>query len=84
MGKKIVSGYMKLGLSNDKTVENPSSSSTALLSNTAVPPTTTNSVASQPPHMSTVPQKVSKPSNMKKLYAQASKSNCLLKVEDIL
>ena len=84
VGEKIVPGYMKLGLSNDKTVENPSSSSTALLSNTAVPPTTTNSVASPSPHTSTVSQKVSKPSNIKKLYAQASKSNCLSKVEDIL
>ena len=75
---------MKLGLSNDKMAENPSLSSTALPSNTAVPPTTTNSVVSPPPHMSIVPQKVPKPSNMKKLYAQASKSNCLSKVEDIL
>ena len=84
MGEKIVPRYTKLGLLNIKTVENPSSSSTTLLSNTAVSPTTTNSVAPPPPHTSTVPQKVSKPSNMKKSYAQASKSNCLLKVEDIL
>ena len=84
VGEKIVSGYTKLRLSNIKMAENSSSSSTTLPSNTAVPPTTTNSVAPPPPHMSMVPQKVPKPSNMKKLYAQASKSNCLLKVEDIL
>ena len=84
VGEKIIPGYMKLGLLNDKTAENSSSSSTALLSNTAVPPTTTNSVASPPPYTSTVPQKVPKPSNIKKSYAQASKSNCLLKVKDIL
>ena len=84
VGEKIIFGYTKLRLSNIKMVENSSSSSTTLPSNTAVPPTTTNSVAPPPPHTSMVPQKIPKSSNMKKLYAQTSKSNCSLKVEDIL
>jgi len=83
VGEKIVSGYIKLGLVNDKTAEKSSLSSTSLPSNTAVPLPPTNSVITPPPQTSVVPQKVPKPSNMKKLYAQASKSN-LSKVKDIL
>ena len=83
MGEKIVPRYIKLGLVNDKTAEKSSLSSTSLPSNTAVLSPPTNSVTTLPPQMSVVPQKVSKPSNMKKSYAQASKSN-LSKVEDIL
>jgi len=83
MGEKIVPEYMKLGLVNDKTAEKSSLFSTSLPSNMVVPPPPTNSVTTPPPQMSVVPQKVPKPSNMKKSYAQASKSN-LSKVEDIL
>jgi len=50
----------------------------------AVPPPTTNPVATPPLLTSVVPQKVSKPSNMKKSYAQASKTNFSSKIEDIL
>jgi len=75
---------MKLGLLNDKTAEVSSSPSTSLPLNTAVPPPTTNPVATPPLPTSVVPQKVPKPSNMKKLYAQASKTNLLSKIEDIL
>jgi len=84
VGEKIVPGYMKLGLLNDKTAEVSSSPSTSLPSNTAVPPPTTNPVATPPLPTLVVPQKVPKPSNMKKSYAQASKTNLLSKVEDIL
>ena len=83
VGEKIVPGYMKLGLANDKMAEKSSLSSTSLLSNMVVPPPPTNSVTTPPPQALVVPQKVPKPSNMKKLYVQASKSN-LSKVEDIL
>jgi len=81
--EKIVPGCMKLGLANDKTAENPSLSSTSLPSNTAVPPPPPNPVPAPPPQASVVPQKVPKPSNMKKLYMQASKSNTS-RVDDIL
>ena len=84
VGEKIVLGYMKFGLLNDKTAEDSSSSSTSLPSNTAVPPPTTNPVATLPLPTSVIPQKVSKSSNMKKSYAQASKTNLSSKVEDIL
>jgi len=84
IGEKIIPGYMKLRLSNDKTVEDSSSSSTPLPSNIAVSLPTTNSVATPPLPTLVVSQKVPKPSNMKKLYAQASKTNLLSKVEDIL
>jgi len=50
----------------------------------AVPPPTTNPITTPPLPTSIVPQKVSKPSNIKKLYAQASKTNLLSKAEDIL
>ena len=83
VGEKIVPGYIKLGLVNNKTAEKSSLSSTSLPLNTAVPPPPTNSITTLPPQTSVVPQKVPKPSNMKKSYAQASKSN-LSKVEDIL
>ena len=83
MGEKIVSRYMKLRLVNDKMAEKSFLSSTSLPSNMAVPPPSTNSVTTPSPQMSVVPQKVPKPSNMKKSYAQASKSN-LSKIEDIL
>jgi len=83
MGEKIVPGYIKLRLVNNKMAEKSSLSSTSLPSNMTVPPPSTNSVTTLPPQMSVVPQKIPKPSNMKKLYAQASKSN-LSKVEDIL
>ena len=83
MGEKIVARYMKLRLVNNKMAEKSSLSSTSLPSNMVVPLPPTNSVTTPPPQMSVVPQKVPKPSNMKKLYAQASKSN-LSKVEDIL
>jgi len=84
VGEKIVPGYMKLGLLNDKTAEDSFLPSTSLPSNMAVPPPTTNPVAIPPLSTSVVPQKVPKPSNMKKLYAQASKTNLSSKVEDIL
>ena len=83
VGKKIVPGYMKLGLANNKTVEKPCPPSTSLPSNTAVPSPPPNPVPAPPPQVSVIPQKVSKPSNMKKLYAQASKSNTS-RVDDIL
>ena len=66
VGEKIIPGYMKLGLLNNKTVEDSSSPSISLPSNMAVPPPTTNPVATLPLPISVVPQKVSKPSNMKK------------------
>ena len=69
VGEKIVPGYMKLGLANDKMAENPSLPSTSLLSNMAVPPPPPNPVPAPPPQVSVVPQKVPKPSNMKKSYA---------------
>jgi len=84
VGEKIVPGYIKLRLSNDKTVEDSSLSSTFLPSNMAVFSPTTNPVATLPLSTSVVPQKVPKPSNMKKSYTQASKTNLLSKVEDIL
>jgi len=83
VGQKIVPRYMKLGLVNDKIAEKSSLSSTSLPSNMAVPPPPTNSVTTPPPQTSVVSQKIPKPSNMKKSYAQTSKSN-LSKVEDIL
>jgi len=83
MGEKIVPGYMKLGLANDKTAENPSPPSTSLPSNMAVPPPPPNPVPAPLPQVLVVPQKVPKPSNMKKSYAQASKSNTS-RVDDIL
>jgi len=83
MGEKIVPGYMKLGLANDKTAEKPSPPSTSLPSNTAVPSPPPNPVPAPLPQVSVVPQKVPKPSNMKKSYVQASKSNTS-KVNDIL
>ena len=82
MGKKIVPGYMKLGLANNKTAKKPSPPSTSLPSNMAVPSPPPNPVPAPPPQVSVVPQKVPKPSNMKKSYAQASKSNTS-KVNDI-
>ena len=82
MGKKIVPGYMKLGLANNKTAKKPSPPSTSLPSNTAVPSPPPNPVPAPPPQVSVVPQKVPKPSIMKKSYAQASKSNTS-KVNDI-
>jgi len=84
VGEKIIPGYMKLRLLNDKTVEDSSSPSTSLPSNMAVPLPTTNPVATPPLSTSVVPQKVPKPSNMKKSYAQASKTNLSSKVKDIL
>jgi len=69
VGEKIVPGYIKLRLSNDKTAEDSSLLSTSLPSNMAVPPPTTNPVATPPLSISVVPQKVPKPSNMKKSYA---------------
>ena len=83
IGKKIIPGYIKHGLVNDKMAEKSSLSSTSLPSNIAVPPPPTNSVTTPPPQTLVVPQKVPKPSNMKKSYAQASKSN-LSNVKDIL
>ena len=83
VGEKIVPGYIKLGLANNKTAENPSLPSTSLLSNMAVPPPPPNPVPAPPPQVLVVPQKVPKPSNMKKSYAQASKSNTS-RVNDIL
>ena len=65
-------------------MEDSSSSSTFLPSNMAVFPPTTNPVATLPLSTSVVPQKISKPSNMKKSYTQASKTNLSSKVEDIL
>ena len=84
IGEKIVPGYMKLRLLNDKTAEDSSSPSTSLPSNMAVPLPITNPVATLPLSTSVVSQKVSKPSNMKKSYTQASKTNLSSKVEDIL
>jgi len=55
VGKKIVPGYMKLGLANDKTVEKPSPPSTSLPSNTAVPSPLPNLVPAPPPQVSVVP-----------------------------
>ena len=83
VGKKIIPRYMKLRLANNKTVEKPSPPSTSLPSNTAVPSPSPNPVPAPPPQVSVVPQKVPKPSNMKKLYTQASKSNTS-KVNNIL
>ena len=83
VGEKIVPGYMKLGLANDKMAENPSLPSTSLPSNMAVSPPPPNPVPAPLPQVSVVPQKVPKPSNMKKSYAQASKSNTS-RVDDIL
>jgi len=83
VGEKIVPRYMKLRLANNKTAEKPSLPSTSLPSNTAAPFPPPNPVLAPLPQVSVVPQKVSKPSNMKKLYAQASKSNTS-KVNDIL
>ena len=79
VGEKIVPGYMKLGLA----VEKPSLPFTSLPSNTAVPFPSPNPVPALLPQVSVVSQKVPKPSNMKKSYVQASKSNTL-KVNDIL
>ena len=75
---------MKLRLLNDKTAEDSSSPLTSLPSNMAVPPPTTNPVATPSLPTSVVPQKVPKPSNMKKLYTQASKTNLSSKVENTL
>ena len=83
VGKKIIPRYMKLRLANNKTVEKPSPPSTSLPSNIAVPSPPPNPVPAPPPQVSVVPQKVPKPSNMKKSYAQASKSNTS-RVDDIL
>ena len=55
VGEKIVPGYMKLGLANDKMAENPSLPSTSLLSNTAVPPPPPNPVPAPPPQVLVVP-----------------------------
>ena len=79
VGEKIVSGYIKLGLA----VEKPSLPFTSLPSNTAVPFPPPNPVPAPLPQVSVVSQKVPKPSNMKKSYVQASKSN-ISKVDDIL
>ena len=84
ISEKIIPGYMKLRLSNDKIAEDSSSPSTSLPSNMAVLPPTTNPAATTPLPTSVVSQKVPKPSNMKKSYAQASKTNLSSKVEDIL
>ena len=84
IGEKIIPGYMKLRLLNDKTAEDSSSPSASLPSNMAVSPPTTNLVATLPLLTSVVPQKVPKSSNMKKVYDQASKTNPLFKIEDIL
>ena len=83
VGEKIVPGYIKLGLANNKTADNPSLPSISLLSNMAVPPPPPNPVPAPLPQALVVPQKVPKPSNMKKSYAQASKSNTS-RVNDIL
>ena len=55
MGEKIVPGYMKHGLVNDKMAEKSSPSSTSLPSNMAVPPPSTNSVTTPLPQTSVVP-----------------------------
>ena len=84
VGKKIILGYMKLRLLNEKTAEDSSSPLTSLPSNMIVSPPTTNPVATSPLPTSVVPQKVPKPSNMKKLYTQASKTNLSSKIENTL
>jgi len=87
VGEKILPGYLKLRLLNEKAVEKSSSSShsVSLPSNMVVPPplTATSAVISPLP-IPVAPLKVPKPSNMKKLYVQASKINILSNVENIL
>ena len=88
MGKKILPRYLKLGLLKENVMEkSPSSLSSIFPSlNMAVssPLPTATSAAIPPPPTSVAPQKVTKPSNMKKSYVQASKMNISSNVEDVL
>ena len=88
VGEKILPGYLKLRLLNEKAVEKSSSSSysVSLPSNMVVPPPppTATSVVISPLPIPVAPLKVPKPSNIKKSYVQASKINILSNVENIL
>ena len=83
--------YRKIKAISSKSVnskENPTSlNPTASLPKSAVPPFPTVKLivpTSLNNNIKTVVKKVSKPSNMKKSYAQASKSNVLCNIEDVL
>jgi len=86
--EKILPGYKRFGLVNEKVVEKSSSSlpSVSLPSNMVAPspPPTATSAAIPPLLTSGAPLKVLKPSNMKKSYVQASKMNISSNVEDVL
>ena len=87
-GEKILPKYLRLELLNEKVVEKSSSSlpSISLLLNMAVPPppSTATSVAILLLSILVASLKVSKPSNMKKSYTQASKMNISSNIKDIL
>jgi len=87
MGEKILPWYLRLRLLNEKAAEKSSSlPSVSLPSNMVVPPPPPTATSAAIPPLSTpvAPLKVPKPSNVKKLYVQASKMNILSNVEDIL
>ena len=86
MSEKILSRYLKLRLLNEKAAEKSSFSfsSTSLPPNVIVSSPIATFAATSPLSTSVAPQKISKPSNMKKSYAQASKTNILSNVKDVL
>ena len=88
MSEKILPSYLKLGLVKENVVEKSSSSLSSIspyLNAVVSPPlsTVTSAAISSLP-ISVASQKVSKTSNMKKSYVQASKMNILSNVEDVL
>ena len=88
MGEKFLPGYLKHGLLKENTIEKSFSSlsSISLPSNMVVSPPhpTAISAVVLPLPISVAPQKVPKPSNMKRLYVQTSKMNILSNVKDVL
>ena len=79
VGKKILNNYVKLGLVNQSEAKKLPSS----MPNTATNP---NISATPPPSKTTRPieKKAPKPTIMKKSYAQASKTNISLSIEDVI
>ena len=88
MGEKILPSYLKYGLLKENAMEKSSSSLSSISppSNTAVSPPHPTATSAAVPSLpiSVAPQKVPKPSNMKRLYVQTSKMNILSNVKDVL
>ena len=83
INKSIAYFYEKLSTSNiNKPVE--STTPLALTASVAAPPTTSPIVPPPIKNSKNIVKKASKPSNIKKSYAQALKTNILSNIEDVL